>query len=134
MQEIGSHPSQIRTMKHAVVAKDAEGSTPAAQTLGQIQSTFGLSEGELADLFSLSRQAVQQWRIRGVPNNRMADVDRIRELTRILKRRLIAKRLPQIVRTPSRGLQGHTLLETLKLHGVDRVYRYLEELYSYTGK
>jgi len=115
-------------------AADPETSVPAAQLLSQIQAAFGLSEGELGEIFGLSRQAVQQWRLRGVPNKRIADVDRIAELARILKRRLLPKRLPQIVRTPAKGLQGLTLLQTLKLHGVDRIYRYLEDLYSYTSR
>lgn len=121
-------------MRSASFAQHNDGSIPAAQSLGQIQNNFGLSEGELAELFGLTRQAVQQWRMRGVPNKRIADVDRIAELARVLKRRLLPKRLPQIVRTPAKGLQGRTVLETLAQFGVDRVYRYLEELYSYTSR
>ncbi len=121
-------------MRSASLAQHNDGSIPAAQSLEQIQNNFGLSEGELAELFGLTRQAVQQWRMRGVPNKRIADVDRIAELARVLKRRLIPTRLPQIVRTPAKGLQGRTVLETLAQFGVDRVYRYLEELYSYSSR
>ncbi len=122
----------MQCMEKRNYGNEPGGNVAAASLLAAIQRGFGLSEGELADLFGVSRQAVQQWRLRGVPNTRIADVDRIAELAAVLKKRLIPRRLPQIVRTPAKGLQGHTLLQTLSLYGVDRVYRYLEELYTYT--
>ena len=101
--------------------------------IGVIQQIFGLSDGELGALFHVSRQAAQQWKLRSVPPSRVADVARIAELAQLLRRRLKAERLPQIVRTPGRGLQGRTVLETIAQHGVDPVYEYLERLYSYSG-
>ena len=42
--------------------------------LDPIAETLELNETELARLFGVSRQAVGQWRERGVPSNRMAKV------------------------------------------------------------
>ncbi|MBV9402891.1 MAG: hypothetical protein JO018_04090 [Candidatus Eremiobacteraeota bacterium] len=108
-------------------------SRSSPRSIALIQETFALSDGELGALFNVSRQAAQQWKMRTVPPSRVADVARVADLAQLLKRRLKPERLPQIVRTPGRGLQGRTVLEVLKRHGVEPVYEYLERLYSYSG-
>ena len=103
-----------------------------APALDEIRARFGLSEDALAALFGVSRPAIAKWRQRGVPVERAADVDRVRELAAYFALRFIAARIPQIVRTPGRGLRGKTVLELLADGGVDHVYAYLEALFSYT--
>jgi hypothetical protein len=100
--------------------------------LDEIRAAFGLSEENLAALFGVSRPAITKWRVRGVPVERAADVDRVRELAGYFTRRFIAARIPQIVRTPGEGLGGKTVLALIAEGGVDRVYAYLEQLFSYT--
>ena len=107
--------------------------TAQPKPINVIQETFGLSDGELGALFNVSRQAAQQWKMRSVPPNRAADVARVADLAQLLKRRLRAERLPQIVRTAGRGLQGRTVLQMIAQHGVEPIYEYLERLYSYSG-
>ena len=115
----------------ATVARGRRAVEP--KPINAIQETFRLSDGELGALFNVSRQAAQQWKMRSVPSNRVADVARVADLAQLLKRRLRAERLPQIVRTAGRGLHGRTVLQTIALHGVEPVYEYLERLYSYSG-
>lgn len=104
-----------------------------AGALDEIRRRFALSEDELAGLFGVSRPAITKWRQRGVPAGRAADVDRVRELAEYFGRRFIAARIPQIVRTPGKGLAGKTVLAVVaEAGGVDRVYAYLERLFSYT--
>ena len=103
-----------------------------SDALDQIRGRFALSEDALAALFSVSRPAIAKWRQRGVPVERAADVDRVRELAGYFGRRFIAVRIPQIVRTPGKGLAGKTVLDVLAEGNVDRVYAYLESLFSYT--
>jgi hypothetical protein len=103
-----------------------------ADALDEIRGRFGLSEDALAALFAVSRPAIAKWRLRGVPVERAADVDRVRELAGYFGRRFIAVRIPQIVRTPGKGLAGKSVLEILAEGDVDRVYSYLEGLFSYT--
>jgi hypothetical protein len=103
-----------------------------AEALDEIRGRFALSEDELAGLFAVSRPAIAKWRARGVPVARAADVDRVRELAGYFGRRFIAARIPQIVRTPGKGLGRKTVLATIAEGGVDRVYAYLERLFSYT--
>jgi hypothetical protein len=103
-----------------------------AGALDEIRVRFALSEDELAALFGVSRPAIAKWRLRGVPVGRAADIDRVRELAGYFGQRFIAARIPQIVRTPGKGLGGMTVLAILaEVDGVDRVYAYLERLFSY---
>jgi transcriptional regulator with XRE-family HTH domain len=105
-----------------------------AQALDEIRRVFGLSEAELSALFGVTRPAVSRWRAAGVPVERGADVDRVRELAGYFSRRFIPVRIPQIVRNPGRGLAGKNVLEVIREHGVEPVYAYLEQLFSYTPR
>lgn len=105
----------------------------SSRAIEEIRSIFGLSETRTARLFGVSRQAVDKWRVAGVPAGRMADVDRVLEIARVFKKRLKAERIPQAVTTPAKGLHGSTILEVLERSGPEPVYRYLHELYSYAG-
>jgi hypothetical protein len=103
-----------------------------AKELDFIQAIFGLSETELARLFGVTRPAVAKWRMRGVPVERVADVDRVSELAGYFRKRFIAGRIPQIVRNPGKGLGGKSVLQTVAMRGVEPIYAYLERLFSYT--
>jgi hypothetical protein len=99
--------------------------------LNEIRDRFALNEDELAALFGVSTQAIATWRLRGVPVERAADIDRVNELAGYFGRRFIAERIPRIVRTPNEEFDGKTILDVLTEGGVDRVYTYLERLFSY---
>lgn len=106
-------------------------------SLDEIREAFDLSEAELGGLFGVTRQAISHWRTHGIPPHRSADVDRIVELARYLKREFLPARLPQIVRTPGRdkrdSLGGRSFLEVLRTDGVMPIYRHLEQLFAYAG-
>jgi len=53
--------------------------------LDPIAETLELSETELGRLFGVSRQAVGQWRERGVPSNRMAKVTTVAAICDLLQ-------------------------------------------------
>jgi len=105
-----------------------------APALDEIRSIFGLSESELSTLFGVSRPAIARWRGAGVPVERGADVDRVRELAQYFHRRFLPVRIPQVVRTPGRGLGNKSVLEMLREGKLDRVYAYLESLFAYTPR
>lgn len=73
-------------------------------TIDRIRGVFGLSTQEVAALFGVSRPAVQQWHAHGFPIAHAADVDRVRELADVFAREFVPARVPQIVRTPGKGL------------------------------
>src|SRR5471032_1817653 len=103
------------------------------RAVDEIRQICGLSETRVARLFGVSRQAVDKWRVTGVPPSRFADIDRVLEIAHVFKKRLKADRIPQIVTTPAKGLDGSTVLDVLEKSGPDPVFRYLHALYSYSG-
>ena len=82
-----------------------------------LKGALGLSETKLAHLFKVSRQATSQWRDRGVPPERSAQVDRVVELAQFLQRRLVPQRIPEIIRTPAKGLDGKDIYTVLRDRG-----------------
>jgi hypothetical protein len=105
----------------------------AADQLNFIAHAFGLSETDLGRLFKVSRQAVGQWRDRGVPPERAAQVDRIVELAQFLQRRLVPQRIPEIVRTPAKSLGGESMLAVLRDRGPQPIFEYVLQLAAYAG-
>ncbi|MEO6913511.1 MAG: hypothetical protein ABI182_05765 [Candidatus Baltobacteraceae bacterium] len=103
----------------------------ASAQLRYLRQVFGLSNIELGKLFGVERQAVAQWEKRGVPPSRSASVDRLVEFAQFLQRRLISARIPQIVRTPAKGLANNTMLGVLQSHGVEPLYEYFASLSAY---
>jgi DNA-binding transcriptional regulator YdaS (Cro superfamily) len=104
--------------------------TPDA--LDEIQQVMGLSSAETAALFGVTRQAVDQWRQKGVPAERMADVQRIRDVARVLYEELLPDRIPQVVRNAARGLGGRSILDVLAdRDGAEAVRGYLARLYAF---
>lgn len=105
----------------------------ANEQLSFISETFGLSETELGRLLHVTRQAVSQWRARGIPPERSAQVDRIVETAQFLQRRLIPARIPEIVRTPAKGLGGATMLSVLRDAGAEPIFLYVTRLAAYAN-
>ena len=82
--------------------------------LDPISETLELSETELGRLFGVSRQAVGQWRERGVPSNRMAKVATVAAICDLLRHRLKAERIPGIARRPAAAYGGLSMLEMIE--------------------
>ena len=94
---------------------------------------FGLTRSEIADLLGRRAQSLIEWETRGVPRNKRASVERLLDLARLFRRRVIASRIPEIVRTPDSWLGNPTILEILRVDGVDPIYAYLGRLFNYGG-
>ena len=91
--------------------------SPATLTpslLGPVADTFGLSETELARLFGVRRQAIGQWRERGIPSARQAKAATIAATAELLSRQLKAERIPGIVRKPAKAYGGLSILEMIE--------------------
>lgn len=99
--------------------------------LDEIREVFGLSRSELADLLGRRAQSIAEWETRGIPTEKRASVERLVDLAHLFRNRLIASRIPEIVRTPDDWLNGRTILDVLRQEGVDSIYRYLGRLFSY---
>ena len=82
--------------------------------LNPIAERFELSETELGRLFGVSRQAVGQWRERGVPSNRMAKVTTVAAIGDLLGHQLRAERIPGIARCPADAYGGLSMLDLIE--------------------
>ena len=85
---------------------------PVPSLLDEIQAAFGLTNTELGRLFGVSRQAVDQWRARGVPGNRQEKAAAIAATADLLSHQLKAERLPGIARRPAYA--GLTMLQMIE--------------------
>jgi DNA-binding XRE family transcriptional regulator len=101
--------------------------------LQEIQDVFGLTRAEMADLLGRRAQSIIEWETRGVPREKRASVERLLDLAQLFRRRVTASRIPEIVRTPDSWLGNRTILETLRVDGVDPIYAYLGRLFNYGG-
>ncbi|MDP9188316.1 MAG: hypothetical protein M3O25_03605 [Actinomycetota bacterium] len=91
--------------------------TPATLTrtlLDPIAETLGLTETELGRLFGVSRQAIGQWRERGLPSGRQAKAATIAAACDLLGHQLRPERIPGIARRPASAYGGLTMLEMIE--------------------
>ncbi len=103
-----------------------------ASSLVRLASIFALNPAEVGRLFGVSRQAVNEWRRKGVPMARVADVGRVAALADALYGRFVPERLPQIVRSALPGLGNVTILETIATRGSGSVFELLDDAFSWT--
>jgi len=96
--------------------------------LSYVASQFGLTRQELASLFGVSRQAVDEWESRDrVPNRhaqKLADLVAVAEL---LDRKLKPGRLQLLVRQPSPAFDGATFLDMVRNNRTSDIRRQTEE-------
>jgi hypothetical protein len=98
----------IRRVRHYLNHPDA------VHPLRRIADAFGLSKTELAGLFGVRRQAVDQWLARGVPPERQEKVATLDALVDVLARKLKPERLPGVARRPAAAYGGETMLELIR--------------------
>ncbi|GEM_PF-3419923 len=121
---------QLRPLAEVLTSGRSDPPRDQAPVLGQIRRILGLSDPELARILGVTRQALEQWRKRGIPAERSADVDRLAAAADWLSEELIAERIPQIVRTPVPGLGGRTMLDFAKQEGSLAWLEHLAMLFS----
>ncbi|MGH2997144.1 MAG: hypothetical protein ACRDN6_00720 [Gaiellaceae bacterium] len=81
--------------------------------LRRLMDGFGLSKTELASLFGVRRQAVDQWLERGVPSERQEKVQTLVAICDLLERKLKPGRLAGAARRPADAYGGKTMLELI---------------------
>lgn len=87
--------------------------TGRLEPLERIRTALELSETELGSLFGVSRQAVAQWREKGIPANRADALAHVLQTVDLLDRKIAAGRLPLIARRPADRLGGKSILQSL---------------------
>jgi hypothetical protein len=101
--------------------------------LDPIAETFELSETELGRLFGVSRQAVGQWRDRGVPSNRMAKVTTVAAIGDLLRHRLKPERIPGIARRPASAYGGLSMLEMIERDRQDQLQAQVRQSFDWAA-
>lgn len=83
----------------------------SARNLSYLMGIWGLSGGDTARIFGVSRQAVAKWRLAGVPPDRAAAHGDLIAATDLLVRYIQRDRISAVVRRPTGGGEGPSLLE-----------------------
>jgi hypothetical protein len=92
----------------------AVATVPTSTLLDEVEDTFALSSAELGRLFGVSRQAVEQWRQRGLPGARQEKAAAIAAVGDLLSHRLKRDRIPGVARRPAAAYGGRTMLEMIE--------------------
>src|ERR1700681_270456 len=82
--------------------------------LFRVKDLFGLSNSEVANLFGVKRQAVDQWEQSGeVPTARREKLANLLSVGELLERKLSPGRLPLVARRSAEAYGGITMLEMM---------------------
>ncbi len=79
----------------------------------RIRSLLELNQTELARLFGVRRQAVDNWGVHGVPAERLEKLATLGEITDLLAAKLKADRVPGVVRRPAPAYGGRSALAAI---------------------
>lgn len=106
----------VRLIERALAeqAEQDERLAPSARLLTVAMELFELDKTELARLFGVRRQAVEQWERRGVPAERRAKLATMVAIGELLARRLRPGLLPGVARRPAAAYQGLTMLDMIE--------------------
>jgi hypothetical protein len=99
------------------LAEPSEGDDPPAGStslLKRAMDLFEIDRTELATLFGIRRQAVEQWERRGVPAERRAKLATMVAVGELLGRRLRPGLLPGVARRTAPAYQGRTMLQMIR--------------------
>jgi hypothetical protein len=86
----------------------------SAMLLKRAMELFELDRTELAAIFGVRRQAVEQWERRGVPAARRGKLATMVAIGELLTRRLRPSLLPGVARRAAPAYQGLTMLEMIR--------------------
>src|SRR5208282_420890 len=101
---VGRAPKTIPNQPMAwIKARERAFARRGAKDLADVMQIFGLGATATGRLFDVSRQAVDQWLVHGVPLGRLADVGQIAQAARALNTYFRPERIPQIVMEPIPG-------------------------------
>ena len=84
-----------------------------------------LGISDVARLFGVSRQAVQQWLNDRVPLSRQPKLLDVLRIADLLERNLLRDRIPAVVRSPATAFEGRSMLELIAL---DRHHELLDDV------
>ncbi len=100
---------------------------PGRPQLEVLMDSFALNKTEVARLFGVRRQAIDQWLSSGVPAHRTEKLASVLATADLLTNKLKAGRVPGVVRRPSDAFGGRSILECI---ASDRHLEVLDSLHE----
>jgi DNA-binding XRE family transcriptional regulator len=81
--------------------------------LERIAELLGVSRTELAHLFGVRRQAIEQWEARGLPAERQEKLATLNAIVDLLAAKVKADRIPAVVRRAAPAYNGRSILDAI---------------------
>jgi transcriptional regulator with XRE-family HTH domain len=102
--------------------------------LFKVKDLFGLTNSEVADLFGVKRQAVDQWEQSGeVPTARREKLANLLSVGELLERKLSPGRLPLIARRSADVYGGITMLDMVASDRDAELRELTERAFDWSG-
>jgi hypothetical protein len=101
--------------------------------LDHIADVLGLTHTELAALFAVRRQAVDQWAARGVPAERQEKLATVGEIADLLAAKLKRERIPGVVRRAAASYGDRSILEAIAAGDEGRVLAELRDAFDWAA-
>ncbi len=98
--------------------------------LARVLDVWSLSMADAGRMFGVSRQAVDKWLSRGVPEQRRPAVADLEAVTDLLTRYLKRDRIPTVVRRPADRLEGSSMLDLARAGRTDELLAYTREMFD----
>jgi transcriptional regulator with XRE-family HTH domain len=120
---------QLVRFSRAVLDELAGTKTP----LDHIADVLGLTQTELAALFGVRRQAVDQWMARGVPAERQEKLATLGEIADLLSAKLKSERIPGVVRRAAAAYGERSALDAIAAGDEERVLAELRDAFDWAA-
>lgn len=98
--------------------------------LARVLDVWSLSVADAGRIFGVSRQAVDKWLSRGVPEQRRQMVADLETATDLLVRYLKRDRIPAVVRRPAGRLDGASMLDLARTGRTSELVAYTREMFD----
>jgi hypothetical protein len=105
----------------------------AEAPLDHVGAVLALSRTELAALFGVRRQALDQWGTRGVPSERQEKVATLSAIADLLAAKLKRDRIPGVVRRAAPAYGDRSILDAIAAGDEDRVLAELEDAFDWAA-
>ncbi len=113
-----------------VVLRELSG---AGTGLERVMVSWKLSVTDVARLFGVARQAVQQWLEVGMPPARQVKLLAMLRLGELLESNLQPERIPAVVRAPAKAYRGRSILEAIAADDHDAVLESVERSFDWSS-
>lgn len=110
----------------------ASSASPPETPLGRIATVLCLTRTELAWLFGVRRQALDQWEARGLPAARQEKLATLGAIADLLAAKLKRDRIPGVARRQTPAYGGRTMLAAIADNDQDLVLAELRDAFDWS--